>query len=70
MQWLKEARKKKKKTNSDSHPNYTKAIKKILRYCWLLQALDTWVCDLSCPVVPPNQGRGGVGVDPRSPESL
>jgi hypothetical protein len=49
-QWLKEAR---KKTNPDLHPNYTKASKRILGHCWLLQALDTGVCDLvSCPIVP------------------
>ena len=46
-----------KDCNSDPHPNYTKASKRILGYCWLLQTLDTWVGDLSCPVVPPNQGR-------------
>ena len=60
----------KKDCNSDPHPNYTKASKRILGYRWLLQTLDTWVGNLSYPVVPPNQGRRGVCVDPRSPESL
>ena len=59
-----------KDCNSDPHPNYTKASKRILEYCWLLQTLDTWVGNLSCPVVPPNQGSGGVCVDPISSESL
>jgi hypothetical protein len=48
-----------KDCNSDPH-HYTKAIKRILGYCWLLRTLDTWVGNLSCPVVPPNQGRGDV----------
>jgi hypothetical protein len=60
----KKKKKKEKKTNSDPHPNYTKA--STLGHCWLLQALDTWVCILSCPVVPLNQERGGVCVDPES----
>ena len=42
----------KKDCNSDPHPNYTKASKRILGYCWLLQTLDTWVGDLSCPLYP------------------
>jgi hypothetical protein len=66
--WLKEARK--KDCNSDPHSNYTKASKRILGHHWLLQALDTWVSDLSCPFVSPSQGRRNVCVDPRSPENL
>jgi hypothetical protein len=54
-QWLKEAR---KKTNSDPHPNYTKASKRIFGRCWLLQTLDTWVGDLSYPLYPlANEGK-------------
>ena len=42
----------KKDCNSDPHPNYTKASKKILGHRWFLQALNTWVNDLSCPLYP------------------
>jgi hypothetical protein len=42
----------KKDCNSDPHPNYTKASKKILGHRWFLQALDTWVGNLSCPLYP------------------
>ena len=38
----------KKDCNSDPHPNYTKASKRILGYPWFLQALDTWVGNFSC----------------------
>jgi hypothetical protein len=42
----------KKDCNSETHPNYTKASKKILGHRWFLQALDTWVGDFSCPLYP------------------
>ena len=42
----------KKDCNSDPHSNYTKASKKILGHRWFLQALNTWVNDLSCPLYP------------------
>ena len=35
-----------KDCNSESHPSYTKASKKILGHRWFLQALDTWVFDV------------------------
>ena len=41
-----------KDCNSDPHPNYTKASKKILGQHWLLQTLDTWVDDFNCPLYP------------------
>jgi hypothetical protein len=47
----------KKDCNSDPHPNYTKASKRILGRCWLLQTLDTWVGDLSSLLYPLTKER-------------
>jgi hypothetical protein len=53
--WLTEARK--KDCDSDTSAGYSEAGERILGNCWVLQTLDTWVCNTGCLPVSPDYIR-------------
>jgi hypothetical protein len=55
-QWLMEARK--KDCDSDTSACYSKAGERILGHRWVLQTLDTWVCNTGCPLYPLTKESG------------